>query len=189
MILVELLVSFLKIGLFTFGGGYGMIPLIEQTVLRSGWLDEPTLYNMIAISESTPGPVAVNMATFIGSRTAGLPGSLTATLGVVLPSFVILLLIATVMRNFRQNRWVKAAMTGIKPMVAGMITATGLCVLVRTLVTDPMTAAARVDLKQLFIGTLLLAGTLLYTRALKRRFSPILLILFAAACGLAFYGV
>ena len=99
MIYLKLFLTFLKIGAFTFGGGYAMIPLIRDECLKSGWLTEDELLNFIAISESTPGPIAINMATFVGSSQAGFWGSFLATLGVVLPSFVIILLIASLVKN------------------------------------------------------------------------------------------
>ena len=93
----QLFWTFLEIGAVSFGGGYGMISLIREKVLLHGWLEETQFLSFIAVSESTPGPLAVNMATFIGSSQAGLPGALVATLGVVLPSFVIILLVAAVL--------------------------------------------------------------------------------------------
>ena len=119
MMLFQMLAVFLKIGLFTFGGGYGMIPLIQQETLSRGWLEEEMLYRFIGISESTPGPIAVNMATFVGSTQGGLVGAALATLGVVLPALIIMLLIAAVLNGFRDNRFVRAAMAGIRPVVAG----------------------------------------------------------------------
>ena len=100
MICLKLFLTFFEIGLFTFGGGYAMISLIREKALSFGWLTEEELLNMIAVSESTPGPIAVNMATFVGSAQGGLLGSLAATLGVVLPSFIIILLISALIRSF-----------------------------------------------------------------------------------------
>lgn len=180
---VELFLTFFKIGLFTFGGGYGMIPLVQQEVVSHGWLDADLLLQYIGICESTPGPIAVNMATFVGSSQAGLAGSLCATLGVVLPSFIVILLIAVALRGFRKNRFVNAAMSGVKPVVAGLITATGVCAALRCLV-----GAGAPDVRQWVIAALLGAGILVWTRLLKRAFSPIALIGFAAVCGMAVYG-
>ena len=100
MILLELFFTFFKIGALTFGGGYAMIPFVREQVLLHGWLTEEELLNMIAVSESTPGPIAVNMATFVGSNEAGILGSIFATLGVVLPSFIIILIISALLKNF-----------------------------------------------------------------------------------------
>ena len=190
MIVFELLVTFLKIGLFTFGGGYGMIPLVQQEVLNHGWMDAELLYRFIGVCESTPGPIAVNMATFVGASQAGLLGSACATLGVVLPALVIMMLIAAVLKGFRQNRYVRAAMAGIRPMVAGMIAATGLWVGLRCLIVNiGKWGQMSLDLRQLLIAALVCGAVALYTKVLKRRFSPILLILFSAACGIVVYGV
>ena len=99
MIYLKLFLEFLKIGAFSFGGGYGMISLIRDTVISNGWLTENQLMNFIAVSESTPGPLAINMATFIGSSQGGILGALSATFGVVLPSFVIILIISLILKN------------------------------------------------------------------------------------------
>ena len=100
MIYLELLLTFLKIGAFTFGGGYAMLPLIQAEVKSHGWLDTAELVDFIAVSESTPGPFAVNISTFVGMRTAGIPGALCATFGVVLPSFLIIILVAKFYEKF-----------------------------------------------------------------------------------------
>ncbi len=123
MIWLELFWTFFKIGLFTFGGGYAMIPLIKSEVLSHGWADTEDIINFIAVSESTPGPLAVNMATFIGRTTGGIPGAICATAGVVLPSFIIILLVACTYEKFKKSRTVQGAMTGLKPAVVGMIAA------------------------------------------------------------------
>lgn len=121
MILLELFLTFFKVGAFTFGGGYAMLPLIESEVIKRGWTDIEQLVNFIAVSESTPGPFAVNISTYIGSDMAGLLGALCATLGVVLPSFIIILIIAKFFANFSSNKYVKGTMNGLKPAVVGMI--------------------------------------------------------------------
>ena len=190
MTLLTLFLTFFKIGLFTFGGGYGMIPLIQQEALAHGWLDAETLYRYIGICESTPGPIAVNMATFVGASQAGLAGSLCATVGVVLPSFVIILLIAAVMKSFRENRYVKAALRGIKPVVAGMIAATGLYIALKCMIVNfGMLSDMSVDLRQAGITAALGGFVLIWVRALKRPFSPILTILVSAALGIVIYGI
>lgn len=104
MIYLYLFLEFLKIGLFTIGGGYAMIPLIKETVLNYSWLTEEEFTNLIGICESTPGPIAINMATYVGSTQGGLLGSLVSTLGVVLPSFIIIVLIAAVFHKFTSNK-------------------------------------------------------------------------------------
>ena len=187
MIYLELFFTFLKIGLFTFGGGYGMIPLVQQEVTAKGWLDAETLYQYIGICESTPGPIAVNMATFVGSTQAGFFGSLCATLGVVLPSFVIILLIAAVLRNFRQNPWVNAALAGIRPVIAGMIAATGIYITLKCIIANFGLAGMQLDVRQIIIAAVLCVFTFIYCKIIKKEFSPVLLILFSAVCGIAVY--
>lgn len=190
MIYLQLMLTFMKIGLFSFGGGYGMIPLVQQEVVGHGWLDAETLYQYIGICESTPGPIAVNMATFVGSSQAGFWGALCATFGVVLPSFVVILLIAAVLKNFRENRYVGAALAGIRPVIAGMIAATGLYICLGCLIQNfDQLAQMHVDFRQAVIVMLLCAAVGIYCKILKKEFSPILLIIFSAVCGIAVYGV
>ena len=121
MILLELFWTFFKIGAFTFGGGYAMLPLIQAEVTAKGWISEESIVNFIAVSESTPGPFAINMATYIGAQMGGIFGSVCATLGVVLPSFVIILIVAKCYDQFRSSRVVKGCMSGLKPAVVGLI--------------------------------------------------------------------
>lgn len=117
----QLFWTFLEIGAVSFGGGYGMISLIREKVLLHGWLEEAQFLSFIAVSESTPGPLAINMATFIGASQAGMAGAFCATLGVVLPSFLIILLVARFYAAFRSSAIVSGAMGGLRPAVIGMI--------------------------------------------------------------------
>ena len=128
MIYLELFLIFFKIGAFTFGGGYAMLPLIQQEVLSHNWMDLEQLVNFVAVSESTPGPLAVNLASFVGAETGGLLGAGCATIGVVLPSFLIILLVAKFYQAFRTNTLVKGCMNGLRPTVVGMIGASLLSV-------------------------------------------------------------
>ena len=133
MIYITLFLEFFKVGLFTFGGGYAMIPLIKEIVLKYNWLTEPEFYDFIGVCESTPGPVAINMATYIGSLKGDLFGSIVATLGVVLPSFLIILLIAAIIRNFTDNKYFKGFIKGTKPVVSALIISTGVILLIKSL--------------------------------------------------------
>ena len=128
MIFLELFFTFLKIGAFTFGGGYAMLPLIQQEVVSHQWMTLEQLVNFIAVSESTPGPLAVNLSTYVGAETGGLLGALCATFGVVLPSFVIILVVAKFYQAFQSNTVVKGCMNGLRPTVVGMIGASLLSV-------------------------------------------------------------
>ncbi len=121
MIYLELFWTFFLIGAFTFGGGYAMLPLIQIEVVNKGWLANEAVVNFVAVSESTPGPFAVNMATYVGSEMGGILGAACATLGVILPSFVIILIVAKCYDRFKKSKLVKGAMSGLKPAVIGMI--------------------------------------------------------------------
>ena len=128
MIYLELFLTFLKIGAFTFGGGYAMLPLVQAEVAAKGWLAGEALVNFIAVSESTPGPFAINMATYVGNVMGGIPGGICATLGVVLPSFVVILIVAKCFDRFRKSKLVSGVMSGLKPAVIGMIATAALSI-------------------------------------------------------------
>ena len=126
MIYLDLFLGFLRVGLFAFGGAYGAIPLIRDVVLSYGWLSDDMLTYMIAVSESTPGPIMVNLATYVGSSQAGLLGAILATLAVVLPSFIIILLVMILLKTLLKNKYVQAILRGLKPCVIGIVLATGI---------------------------------------------------------------
>ena len=186
MILFELFIGFLKVGCFAFGGAYGAIPLIRDVVLSYGWLDDEMLTYMIAVSESTPGPIMVNLATYVGSLLAGIPGALVATLAVVLPSFLIILLVTALLKTFLQNPYVQAVLRGLKPCMIGIILATGVFMIVRNglVIQDSRL------LNRPLILTLVLGAVYFGSRKLKKGgISPILLICVSAAAGIAAYGI
>ncbi len=122
-ILWELFLVFFGIGLFTFGGGYAMIPLIQEEVIQRGWLTGEELLSFLAISEATPGPFAINVATFVGTSQAGPLGAIMATVGVVLPSFLVILIIAALFKNFSSNRYVQGFLHGVRPIVVILVLA------------------------------------------------------------------
>ena len=185
MIYLDLFLGFLKVGLFAFGGAYGAIPLIRDVVLSCGWLTDEALSNMIAISESTPGPIMVNLATFVGASQAGVWGSLLATLAVVLPSFLIILILTALLKNLIKNRYVQAVLRGVKPAVIGIVLATGAFMLVKTLFPDK-NGANPIDL----ILTIVLAAIFFLPRRFsKKKLSPILFIVVSAVLGAAVYTV
>ena len=121
MIYLKLFLTFLQIGAFTFGGGYAMLPMMEEQVLAHDWMGKEELLNFIAVAESTPGPVAINMATYIGTETAGFFGAICATLGVVLPSFMIIMLVAKFYEKYKSSFLVENALKGIRPVVIGLM--------------------------------------------------------------------
>ena len=182
MICLELFLSFFRVGLFSFGGAYGAIPLIREEVLRRGWLSDEALSYMIAVSESTPGPIMVNTATYIGSSQAGFFGALLATLAVVLPSFLIILLVTAVLKNAVKNPWVQALLRGLRPCVVAIILITG-CDMVLTNCfssADPVAPILTAILAAILFGS---------SHLLKKKISPITLILIAAGLGIIGYGL
>jgi len=120
-VLLELFFTFFKIGLFTFGGGYAMLPLIQSEVAAHGWLSQAQLVDFIAVSESTPGPFAINIATYVGASQMGLLGSFFATLGVVMPSFIVILIVAQCYEKFKKSRGVQGVLSGLRPAAIGLI--------------------------------------------------------------------
>ena len=121
MILFDLFWSFFKIGAFTFGGGLAMLRLAQDVVLQKGWLQADQIIDFVALSESTPGPFAINMATYVGASQSGILGAVCATLGVVLPSFIVILIVAHFYKQFQNSHTVKGIMTGLKPTAIGLI--------------------------------------------------------------------
>ena len=186
MILPELFIGFLKVGCFAFGGAYGAIPLIREVVLSYGWLDDEMLTYMIAVSESTPGPIMVNLATYVGSSQAGLPGSITATLAVVLPSFIIILLITALLKTVLKNKYVQAVFRGLKPCMIGIILATGVCMILRNgIVVQDRTLLIRPLILTVVLGAIYFGSR----KVIKGGISPILLICISAVAGIAAYGL
>ncbi len=190
MIYLELFLNFLQVGAFSFGGGYGMISLIREKVLMHGWLTEEELLNVIAVAESTPGPIAVNMATFVGSEQGGILGSLLATLGVVLPSLVIILFIAALMRNLMKYACVKAFLVGIRPCVVGLILATAVTMFMTAIIGfSEGKEKLGTDFKGIFIFAVLVAISLLGKFVFKKKPSPIVMILISAGLGTLMYSM
>ena len=190
MIYVELFWNFLMIGALSFGGGYGMISLVRETVLGRGWLTEGEFLSFIAVSESTPGPLGINMATFIGASQGGFWGALCATLGVVLPSFVIILLIASVLQNLMKYAGVNAFLSGVRPCVIAMILATAIGMAISTLLGFAnIHSALAPDPKSILVFAILWLTHFEYKRIKKTAPSPIIMILFSAALGMLLWGV
>ena len=186
MIYLDLLIGFLEVGFFSFGGAYAVIPLIREVVLSHGWMDEEMLAYMIAISESTPGPIMVNMATYVGSVMGGIPGALIATTAVVLPSFLIILLIMVLLKKAMQNKYVKAALGGLKSCIIGIILSTGILMIIRNCnislraKPDAVTIALTCAIAAIYYGSRII---------LKKGISPIILICISALVGVIFYGI
>ena len=182
MIYLHLFLGFLKVGCFAFGGAYGAIPLIRDVVMSYGWLNDEMLTYMIAVSESTPGPIMVNLATYIGSNQACFPGAAVATLAVVLPSFLIILLVTALLKTALKNKYVQAILRGLKPCVIGIVLATGIYMVLKNcfgVISD-----VTVDLNAIIITALLIASAAGYKRIKKKKLSPIGLIILSAVLGI-----
>lgn len=142
MIYLRLFYEFFKVGLFSVGGGLATLPFLYEMGEKTGWFNAADVADMLAISESTPGPIGVNMATYAGHTAAGVPGGIVATLGLVAPSILVILLVAMVLEKFRSNRYVSAAFYGLRPASTALIAAAGLSVwllvLFNTAATEPL---------------------------------------------------
>ncbi len=190
MIYLQLFLTFLKIGAVSFGGGYAMIPLIRESVVGSGWLTEEAFLNVIAVSESTPGPIAINMATFVGSSQGGMLGSFLATLGVVLPAFIIILIVSAALKNLLKYAGVKAVLGGIRPVVVGLILATAVTMIISTIFNISSLGDKMVfDWKGLVIFCVVAIITFTLHKCKKKELSPIIIILISASLGLVLYGL
>ena len=191
MIYLQLFLTFLKIGAVSFGGGYAMIPLIQDEVITNGWLSSGQILNFIAVSESTPGPIAINMATFVGASQGGILGALCATLGVVLPSFIIILIVASVIKSLLKFAGVKAFIDGIRPVVIGLILGTSITIFMQVIFAfeNIKTSTINFDYKALIIFSIIALISIITKRKTKKAISPILLIIISAILGLILYGL
>lgn len=185
-IYIQLFYEFFKIGLFTFGGGYAMIPLVRDTAINNGWLIAEEFSSLIAVCESTPGPVAINMATYIGSLQGdiGILGSLLATLGVVLPSFLIILLIASILNKFTENKHFKNFIRGVKPVVTALILSTGLLLLVECIGVNIDTKNIDLNIVSIIVFALIALSYIIVLKVFKKKISSIQLIMIAAVLGI-----
>ena len=185
MIYWQLFLGFLKVGCFSFGGAYSAIPLIRDVVQEYGWLSDEMLTHMIAISESTPGPIMINLATYVGASQAGVLGAALATLIVAFPAFLIILLVISLLKNALENRYVQAVLKGLVPCVIGVILATGVYMTFSSCV--PMSGGAVVDISAVIIVCVLVAAMAGYKAWRKKKLSPIMLIVLSAILGLLVY--
>ena len=181
--------EFFKTGLFAVGGGMATLPFLNDMGGKTGWFDAGQLADMIAVSESTPGPIGVNMATYVGFTTGGIPGAVISTLGLITPEILIILMIARVLRQFRQNRYVDAAFYGLRPCSLGLIAAAGMLVVRISLFNVELFKESGSFLDLLRLKELLLAALLLVlTRCVKplKKLHPIVFILVSALVGIVF---
>ena len=190
MIYLYLFLEFFKVGLFTFGGGYAMIPLIKEVVLSRGWMNEDHFLDMIGLSEVTPGPIAINMATFIGSEQGGILGSAVATIGVILPAFLIMLLISILLKKFMKNRFLQASLHGIKFVAIALITSSAIILLCDLLFpyslnNNQFSVSFNLDYIKIFV--LIIGGYFLLKLIFKKKPSPIITIILSAIIGLGYF--
>lgn len=196
MIFLILFLEFFKIGLFTFGGGYAMIPFIKETVLKYNWMNETQFLDMIGVSEVTPGPIAINMATYIGSNQGYLAlgyfgsflGGLIATIAVVLPAFIIMLLIAIILKRVIKNKYVQGALKGIRPVAIALIFASGLTLLSDVLFPISISngvASVSFNKTPIFIFLLIVFIYFVIHSLFKKKVPPYLVILGSAVLGIA----
>lgn len=190
MIYLKLFLIFFEIGAVSFGGGYGIVSLIREAVLSNGWMSESEFLNFIAVSESTPGPMAVNMATFIGASQCGMFGSFIATLGVVLPAFIIILIIAAAFESLLKYAGVKAVLSGIRPCVVAMILSASVTMALSSLFgVINAQSGFFADIWAIVILIILAVINLIFSRSKNKKLSPIMIIVISAILGIVFYGV
>ena len=180
-IFLDLFITFFKIGLFTFGGGYAMLPLIQEEVLAHKWMEVEEIINFIAVSESTPGPFAINCATYVGMETGGVLGAVCATLGVVLPSFIVILCVARFYKKFKESKIVSSVMTGLRPAVIGLIGSALVSMILTVFLPNGF------DFGGIVIPDLLvsLAIAVVMTILVFKKVHPIIIIILSAVAGIA----
>ena len=186
MILFELFLGFLWIGCFSFGGAYGAIPLIREVVLSYGWIEEEKLSYMIAVSESTPGPIMVNLATYIGSVKAGVPGATIATAAVILPAFLTVIVLMTLLKKLIGNGVFQATLSSLKACVTGIVLATGAYMIFINCIGSVNNFS--VDYSAIIMTVALGAVYFVSKKIIRNGISPIILICIAGIAGIIVFG-
>lgn len=181
MMYLQLFFEFFKTGLFAVGGGMATLPFLYDMAERTGWFTAAQIADMLAVSESTPGPIGVNMATYVGFVTGGIPGAVVASLGLVAPSLVVIMIVAAVLKSFRDNKYVNAAFYGLRPASTAMVASAGISVVLTTFFRDEVLALSAVDWKAVALAAVLLA----LTRWVKwtKKLHPIVFIALSAVVG------
>ena len=191
MIYLELFYTFFLIGLFTFGGGYAMIPMIQEQVVGRGWISEQSLTDFIAISEATPGPFAINISTFVGNSVGGIFGALCATIGVILPSLIIIIIVAMIMKKFIKNRFVQGALAGVKPIVLALILSTALLLFIKTIFFNgnAIKGDMEFDIRSFSLLVMLSGLMIIYKKTQKKSLGAIKLLGLAALFGIIIFSI
>lgn len=178
--LINLFIIFFKIGAFTFGGGLAMVPLIKQEVLNNNFMSIEDFIDFIAFSESTPGPLAVNMSTYVGYTSNGILGAIFSTLGVILPSFIIILIVSRYYNKFKDNKYIINIMNNLKPVIIGLISATFISLFISVILNNRFSIDAFKS-KDIYISLVIFVFLFIFNRYKK---NPILLIGFSGLIGI-----
>ncbi len=186
LMLLRLFFEFFKTGLFSVGGGLATLPFLYEISDKTGWFTHSNVADMIAISESTPGAIGINMSTYAGYHTAGVIGGFVATIGLAMPSFIVILIIAKFLDKFKGNRYVDAAFYGLRPASIAMITAAGVNVVKIALINIPAFEATH-SIADLFIWQAIVLAVILFIVRKKFKFHPILAIFASALIGIIFH--
>jgi len=186
ILLLKLYYEFFKVGLFSIGGGLATFPFLQEMGNRTGWFTTEQLYDMLAVSESTPGPIGVNMATYVGYTTAGIAGSAISTLGLITPSVIVVLLVALFLKNFKDNKYVKSAFYGLRPASMGLICAVTVGVIVASLFNIELFKSTGSIIDLFNIKTIILAAVLFALSNIFKKVHPVAWIGVAAVVGIVF---
>lgn len=191
MIFFELFYTFFLIGLFTFGGGYAMIPMIQEQVVSKGWITESSLTDFIAVSEATPGPFAINISTFVGNSVGGVFGAICSTIGVILPSIIIILIIAMIMKKFMKNKYVQGALKGVRPVVLALILSTALVLFIKVLFFkgNSFKGEWEFDIRSFTLLVILSSMLFIYKKVKKKNLGAIKLLGLSALLGIIIFTV
>ena len=191
MIYLQLFLTFLKVGTFAFGGGYAMLSLIGDSVLRYGWMTEKELLNFVGVETVIPGPIAVNMATYIGYEQGGFLGALLSTIGVVLPSFIIILLIASIIKNLLKYAPVKTFIAGMRPALGGLILSVAVTMALTVFfgIKSIKNINFTFDWRSLVVMAVIILIPIIWKHIKKKEFSSILLVIISGVMGMLLFGV
>ena len=191
MIYLQLFLTFLKVGAFAFGGGYAMLSLIGDSVLKYGWMTEEELLNFVGVETVIPGPIAVNMATYIGYEQGGFLGALLATVGVVLPSFVIILVVAACIKNLLKYPPVKTFIASMRPALGGLIVSVAVTMALTVFfgIDTISTINLSFDPRTLVVLAVVIAIPIIWKRIKKKEFSSILLVVISGVVGMLLFGI
>ncbi|MBQ2847803.1 MAG: chromate transporter [Clostridia bacterium] len=191
MIYLQLFLTFLKVGTFAFGGGYAMLSLIGDSVLRYGWMTEKELLNFVGVETVIPGPIAVNMATYIGYEQGGFFGALLSTIGVVLPSFIIILLIASIIKNLLKYAPVKTFIASMRPALGGLILSVAVTMALTVFfgINSIKNINFAFDWRSLVVMAVIILIPIIWKRVKKKEFSSILLVIISGVMGMLLFRV